>query len=302
MAEIVNQTVKKAAENASKTNSTLPTSAEPSQATGLLDQAIGPALEFWNALPIYGKVGLAGIAGAAFLAYKAWENRDKAEKLEATDWEEKFESLFKEPVEKAGRKDNTKLYNRTDVGGKRLMGQIVKLDSNQTSIADKKLVESIEDEEKWKEIQEQNKQSIKGVTYAFVEGDSKLSLVTGNILYRLFSVFSKGSNPMAEYLDLDSSEVEVTDQGVEILEETKLIKDDGLWQSTSQDSQSRLIQLTWLSTHQNWTESMQKQPEFYSDLNMNISGIKNIENTKSQNMKEYKKTERMQEKSEAMQD
>jgi hypothetical protein len=53
-----------------------------------------------------------------------------------------------------------------------------------------------------------------------------------------------------------------------------------------------LIQLSWLTTHQNWTESLQKQPEFYSDLNMNISGKKNIENTKSKNMQEYKKAEK----------
>lgn len=284
-------------------NNTTQTAAEnTAEATGLLDQTLGPTLKFWETLPIYGKVAVVGAAGAGFLAYTWIQNREDDQKLEATDWKEKFENMLKAPVEKNGAPQNTLLYKRSNSASKKCIGVIKKLDESKTAIGKDKIKDVMNDEEKWEQVKDQIDPEVHAVTYSVVRGDSKLSRLVGNITYKLGSLFSSGSNPQAEYFDLPLSEVEVTDKGVIIKSDTHLIKKDGLWQTTSQEGQQRLQELSWLSTHQNWTESQQKLPEFYSDLNMNISGVKNIENTKSKNMREYKEQERLSEKGEAMEE
>lgn len=304
-ADIVNNTAGKAVENVSNASqtvaenasNTLPQGSSPAAAQdpGLL----GPAIELWNSTPLIGKMAVVILAGAAVAVYYWLDNMDSDDKLEATDWSEKFESMFKSPVENVGRPANTLLHNRTDVAGKRTIGVIKKIDKNKTNIGNDLLKEALEDDEEFENLDAEDFKQ-EGVTYAVVKGSSAFTRFINTILYKLGKIISSGSNPQAEYFDLPLEEITVTGEGVEILEDVKLIKEDGLWQSTSPKAQERLVQMTWLSTHQNWTESLQKQPEYYSDLNMNISGIKNIENTKSQNMREYKEAEKKAEKENAM--
>jgi hypothetical protein len=306
MVEVVNSTTSNISENVTQNastvvqnatqNGTIPstgTGAEQQVTTGLLDQVLGPIL----GLPTEVKVLLVAAGGAIFGLYWYLENKNTSETLDATDWDEKLENMIKSPVENVGRNSGTKLYNRTDVSGKRQIGKIVKLDSNTTTtdmntehVDFDKLDINEEDLDKEKEY----------VSYGVVKGRSWTSLKMNTLLYKLIGAFSSGSNSQAEYFDLPKDEIEVTDEGVEIKEDVKLIKKNGLWQSTSQEAQQRFTQLTWLSTHQHWSESMQNLPEYYSDLNMNISGIKNIENTKSKNMREYKQAEKKGEKKDAM--
>lgn len=290
MVEIINETTANATQNATENaTSTIPeaTGTAPAQDPGLLGPLITAPTEL--------KIAAFVVAGLGFAVYWFVQNRDTSEKLEATDWEQKIENLIKSPVENVGRSSDTILYNRTDVSGKRQIGKIVRLDSNSTATD---MSASIPNDA---EVDESDvREETEYVSYAVVKGSSKLSLITNTVLYKLARIVSSGSNSQAEYFDLPKDEIQVTDDGVEIKEEVKLTKKHGLWQSTSHKAQERLNQLTWLSTHQNWTNSLQKQPEFYSDLNMNISGIKNIENQKSENMKDYKKAEKKAEKEEAM--
>lgn len=306
MVELVNSTTSNVTENVTENastvvenasqNGTIPstgTGAEEQVATGLLDQVLGPIL----ALPTEVKILLVGAAGAIFGLYWYLENRDTSETLDATDWDEKLENMIKSPVENVGRNSGTKLYNRTDVSGKRQIGKIVKIDSNTTTTD--MATEHVDFDEL--DINEEDIDNEKEyVSYGVVKGRSWTSLKMNTFLYKLIGAFSSGSNSQAEYFDLPKNEIEVTDEGVEIKENVKLIKKNGLWQSTSQEAQQRFTQLTWLTTHQNWSESMQSLPEYYSDLNMNISGVKNIENTKSRNMREYKEAEKKGEKKDAM--
>jgi hypothetical protein len=293
MAEPVNKTLEKAAENAS--NATAPPAGSEEAAGGLLSQAVGPLLQTWQGLPIYGKVAVAGAAGIGFLAYKWWENRDPGQQLEATDWKEKWENMLKAPVEKNGAPQKELLYKQSNSSSKRCIGRIVKLEETKTNIGKEKIKDIFEksDQDKdWEDVEESIDEEAAAVTYSVVRGRKKLDRVLGIVTYKLAGIFSNGSNPQAEYFDLPLKDIKVTDQGVVVKSDVHLFKKDGLWQTTSQEGQNRLIQLSWLTTHQNWTESLQKQPEFYSDLNMNISGKKNIENTKSKNMQEYKKAEK----------
>lgn len=285
MATISNTTTANASQAAN--NTSIPEAATTAtQDPGIL----GPLIT----LPTEIKVMIAILAGLGFAGYWFIQNRETSEKLEATDWEEKIENLVKAPVENVGRCTSTLLYNRTDVAGLKQIGKIVRLDSNSTKTSMKQAVDLDDDED------EPGVENTEYVSYTVVKGNSKMSLFTNTMLYKLARIYSNGSNSQAEYFDLPKKEIEVTDKGVEIREDTKLIKKHGLWQSTSHEAQQRLTQLTWLSTHQNWTNSLQKQPEFYSDLNMNISGKKNIENQKSKNMREYKEAEKKAEKEEAM--
>lgn len=282
-------------------NSTAEAAAETAQTTGALDMAIGPVIETWQGLPPAGKVGVVALGGAGFLAYKFIQNRDKEDTLEATDWKEKWENMLKAPVEKNGAKQSELLFKQSNTASKRTIGKIVKLEETSTSIGKDQLEEAFNDSDKWDEIKDDIPEESAAVTYSVVRGRKKFGRAMGTLLYKLAGIFSKGSNPQAEYFDIPLNELEVTDRGVMIKPDVHLFKKDGLWQTTSQEGQQRLQQLSWLSTHQNWTESQQKLPEFYSDLNMNISGTKNIENTKSKNMRDYKEAEKRAEKEEAMQ-
>lgn len=272
------------------------------ETTGLLDQSLGPVLQFWESLPIYGKIAVIGLGGAGFLTYTWLQNRDKDDTLEATNWTEKWENMLKAPVEKNGAPQNTLLFKQSNSASKRTIGVIKKLEETETSIGKDQLKKAFEDQDKWDEIKDDIEDTTKAVTYSVVRGRKKIDRLFGTILYKVASIFSKGSNPQAEYFDIPLNELTVTDQGVMIKPEVHLFKKDGLWQTTSQEGQQRLQQLSWLSTHQNWTESQQKLPEFYSDLNMNVSGQKNIMNQKSKNMRQYKKEEKLQDKGEAMEE
>lgn len=272
------------------------------ETTGLLDQSLGPILTTWETLPIYGKIAVIGLGGAGFLTYTWLQNRDKEETLEATDWKEKWENMLKAPTEKNGAPQNTLLFKQSNSASKRTIGAIKKLEETETSIGKDQLEEAFNNKDKWEEIEDDISESTKAVTYSVVRGRKKIDRIFGTILYKIAGIFSKGSNPQAEYFDIPLNELTVTDQGVMIKPEVHLFKKDGLWQTTSQEGQQRLQQLSWLSTHQNWTESQQKLPEFYSDLNMNVSGQKNIMNQKSKNMREYKKSEKLQDKGEAMEE
>lgn len=283
-------------------NNTTAEAAETAEATGLLDQAIGPILDFWQGLPPAGKIAVIAVLAAGFLIYTWIQNRDKEDTLEATDWKEKWENMLKAPVEKNGAKQSELLFKQSNTASKRTIGKIVKLEETSTSIGKDQLEEAFNDKDKWDEIKDDVPDESAAVTYSVVRGRKKINRVMGTILYKVAAIFSKGSNPQAEYFDIPLNELEVTDRGVMIKPDVHLFKKDGLWQTTSQEGQQRLQQLSWLSTHQNWTESQQKLPEFYSDLNMNISGVKNIENTKSQNMREYKRQEKMDEKREAIEE
>lgn len=268
--------------------------------TGLLDQALGPIITTWQGLPPYAQIGAVGVAGALGLTFYWLQNRDSDDKLQATDWTEKWENMLKSPTEKVGAPDNTLLMNQSNSAAKRTVGVIKKVQETSTNIGGNELKRALNDKDKWEELKENNDLSTDAVTYSVVTGRKKLDRFFGLILYKLAGIFSKGSNPQAEYFDLPLNHIEVTDQGVTVTKDTHLFKKDGLWQTASNEGQQRLMQLSAMSTHQNWLESLQKHPEFYSDLNMNISGEKNIENTRSKNMREYKQAEKRQEKKEAM--
>lgn len=267
---------------------------------GLLDQSLGPILTTWSNLPIYGKIGVAVAAGVLFLLYKWFEGRSEDDQLEATDWEEKWEQFLKVPAEETGRPEKTLLLNQSDSAGKRTMGVIKKLSESDTNIGGNELEAALGDNEKWEELKDEGKLVSTNVTYVVVPGRKKLDRLINTVLYKLAGVISKGSNPQAEYFDLPLSKIKVTDQGVVVKKGVHLFKKDGLWQTDTVEGQHRLMQLSALSTHQNWLESLQKHPEFYSDLNMNVSGEKNIMNQKSKNMREYKEAEKKQEKKDAM--
>ena len=272
------------------------------QATGLLDQALGPMIQVWQGLPVYGQVAVVGLAGTGFLAYTWIQNRDEEDQLEATDWKEKWENMLKSPTENTGGKINEPLYKRSSSARKRRIGNIKRLDETQTYIGSQALFESFADPDKEASLKDAGELNVEAVTYSVVKGEKKLDLMINTGLYKLASIFSKGSNPQAEYYDLPLNCVNVTDQGVVIKNSVHLFKKDGIWQTASTEGQNRLYQLSWLDTHQHWQESLQKHPEFYSDLNMNVSGQKNIMNQKSKNMRQYKKEEKMNEKMEAMED
>lgn len=270
-------------------------------ATSLLDQSLGPIITTWQNLPIYGKVAVAGGAAVAFIGYQYLQNRSKEDTLEATDWKEKWEHLIKIPTEKSGRPENTLLLNQSDTAGKRTMGTIKKLNNTTTRIGGDELEDAL-DKDLYKKLEQSGELDVEVVSYAVVPGRKKLDRLFNTITYKLAGIFAKGSNPQAEYFDLPTDAVRVTDQGVVIKKDVHIFKKDGLWQTAGTKGQHRLMQLSALSTHQNWLESLQKHPEFYSDLNMNVSGEKNIMNTKSQNMREYKKEEKLQDKGEAMEE
>lgn len=275
---------------------------EAAEATGLLDQALGPALEWFNALPTPAKILLVGAVAAAGLIGYWLDQREEETTLEATDWEERWENMLKAPTEKNGAPQNSLLWKQSNTASKRCIGVIKKLEETETSIGKDQLSEAFNDKDEWDKIKDEINDTTQAVTYSVVRGRKKSSRFFGLILYKVAGMFSRGSNPQAEYFDMPIDNIEVTDQGVVIKPNVHLFKKDGLWQTTSQEGQQRLQQLSWLSTHQNWTESQQKLPEFYSDLNMNISGVKNIENTKSKNMRQYKKDEKLAEKGEAMEE
>lgn len=283
-------------------NSTATAAENTAEATGLLDQAIGPILDFWQGLPPAGKIGLVAVAGGGFLLYTYIQNRDSKDQLEATDWEEKFDNLFKIPTAKAGRKVNVLLLNQSDTAGKRTIGAIKKLNTSKVDISSQQLEKGLDDEDKWKEMKKKGDLDIDGVTYEVVPGTKKIDRIFSTIAYKIAGIFSSGSNPQAQYWDLTQDEISVTDQGVVINKDVHFFKENGLWQTDNTENQERKIQLTSTVQLQNYLESLQKHPEFYSDLNMNISGVKNIENTKSKNMREYKRQEKMDEKREAIEE
>jgi hypothetical protein len=283
-------------------NNTTQQAAETAEATGLLDQAIGPVIEFWQGLPPAGKIAVIGLGAGSFLLYTWFQNRDRNQQLEATDWEEKFDNLFKIPTAKAGRKTNVLLLNQSDTAGKRTIGAIKKLNTSKVDISSEQLEEGLNDEEEWEELKENGDLDIAGVTYEVVPGSKRIDRIFSTIAYKLAGIFSKGSNPQAQYWDLTDDEIKVTDQGVVIDKDVHFFKENGLWQTDNTENQERKIQLTSTVQLQNYLESLQKHPEFYSDLNMNISGVKNIENTKSKNMREYKRQEKMDEKREAIEE
>lgn len=272
------------------------------QAVGLIGQAFGPGIEMWQSLPIYGKVGVAGAVGVGFLTYQWLQNRDKDEKLEATDWKEKMDQTLKIPVEVGGRAANTLLLNQSDTAGKRTIGVIKKIDTSKTNIASKELENAVNDKEDWEDLKDSDRLSVESATYAVVPGTKKIDRIINTIKYKISGIFHDGSNPTAQYWDLPLDRITVTDQGVVINKDAHFFKKNGLWQLEDSKAQERIVQLTGTLQLQNYLESQQKHPEFYSDLNMNVSGQKNIMNQKSKNMREYKKNEKIQDKGEAMEE
>lgn len=278
------------------------------ETTGLLDQSLGPIIQTWQNLPPYAKVGVVAVGGALGLGYYWLDNRDDKDTLNATDWKEKWENFLKAPTEKTGGKINQPLYKRSTSARKRRIGNVKRIDETETYIGSSAIFESIADPKKKGKVSiddlefDKSDFSVKAVTYAVVEGDKKLDRLINTLFYKLGGIFSDGSNPQAEYYDLPLNTIKITDQGIVIRKWVHLFKKDGLWQTATTEGQNRLYQLSWLDTHQNWQESLQKHPEFYSDLNMDVSGKKNIMNQKSENMREYKKNEKLQDKGEAMEE
>lgn len=272
------------------------------ETTGLLDQSLGPIIQTWQSLPPYAQVGVVAVGGALGLGYYWLDNRDEKETLDATDWEDTWENMIKSPTENIGAPENTLFLNQANTAAKRTIGVIKKIQDSSTNIKGEELKSALNDKEKWEELKEEGRLESESVTYAVVKGRKKLDRIIGTVVYKLAGIFSKGSNPQAEYFNLSLNEIEVTDQGVVVKKDVQLFKKDGLWQSTGPETQNRLMQLSALSTHQHWLESLQKHPEFYSDLNMNVSGQKNIMNQKSENMRQYKKEEKLSDKGQAMEE
>lgn len=268
-----------------------------------LASTIGPYLQIWQSLSPEQKAVVGGSAavlvGLGFVLYRMYEKAQKEEEhLDATDWEERNDDMIKMPTATTGSPEKVLLINQSTSAGKRTIGRIKKAMETSTGINSEPLQEAVDDLDDV-ELEDVDT-NVEAVSYEVIPGRTRLKRTVNKLLYELYSLVTSGSNPAADYYDLPDNAVQVTDRGIVIKDKVHIIKQNGLYQSASWRQQERIAQLSHLATHQNWLESLQKLPEFYSDLNMDVSGTKNVMNQKSQNMRQYKKSEREQEVKDAM--
>lgn len=275
-----------------------------------LDTALGPILTTWETIPFYGKIAVVAAVGMGYLIYRIWQDQEP-DQLEAADMKERVENTLIFPVESHGAKINDLLIVQSNSSKKRTVGAAKKVYKTSTKISDKPLdeedIEELEekvqrDSEEEKEDIELDHDQVSGVTYAVVKGEKRIDRIFNTILYKVGGIFSKGRNPFAEYYDLKISDLEIDDRGIIVKPDVHLVKKNGLWHTNSYSGRQRVVENAFSDSHLDWVEVMQKLPEFYSDLNMDVSGKKNIMNTKSENIQEFKKNEKIRERQEGMEE
>lgn len=274
--------------------------------TGLLGSALGPFIQTWDSLPIYGKAAVV-ILGAGGYALYRWHQNQEPDQLEAADMTERIENTLIFPTENHGAKINDLLIVQSNSSTKRTVGVAKKVYKTSTKVSDKPLDK--EEVEELKEELEKNSgndsvqlehDKVSGVTYAVVKGSKRIDRLINTVLYKIGGIISSGRNPFAEYYDLKIQDIEVDDRGIIIKPDVHLVKKNGLWMTNTYAGRQRVVENAFSDSHLDWVEVLQKLPEFYSDLNMDVSGKKNIMNTKNENIQEFQEKKKKLEKEEAM--
>lgn len=260
---------------------------------------INEAYQYYASLPIYIQVALVGGAGAAFVAYKLYQQIEDKDTLEASDWNDRMNNMLRKPVSAQGAKISDLLKKQATSNTKRTIGKAVRVQKTSTNIGGEHLEDMI-DKDTLEEYKEKQGLTVTAMTYQVIPGRRPIDRAFNTLVFYGYQLVGASPNPAMETYDLPEEYIQVTDNGILIKDDVHLFKKNGLWQVADWKHQERISQLSHLGVHQNYLESLQKHPEFYSDLNMDVSGKKNVMNQKSENMKDYKKSERLEEKKRAM--
>lgn len=231
--------------------------------------------------PTYLAVTVAGAAaGISILMYKEFSGSDP-DTIDTQSFEERIKKIFSGPVDSSGSKINEIVKQRGTSNTPQTIGYALKAKEHDVNVLKQSNDGGIKTDEA---------ETVDGVTYSILEGKKKWVLLVKKLFNTLLPI------RMAETYDVPSKNVVPGDDYIWFTPDAHFVKYNGVKRPLSPEGMGRVWDSSFAGLHENYLDTFQGIPETYSVLNNRVAGQLNIENTKSQNIRDYKKQQSRDEK------
>ena len=221
----------------------------------------------------------AAAAGGGILIYKQVEN-DDPDMIDTQSFADRIQKIFSGPVENSGSTINEIVKQRGTSNTPQTIGYALKGKEHSVNVL--KQTDG--------KIQTDESEKVDGVTYTILEGKKKWVLLAKKLVNSLIPI------SMAETYDVPSTNVVPGDDYIWFTPDAHFVKYNGVKRPLSPEGMGRVWDSSFAGLHEQYLDTFQGIPETYSNLNNRVAGQLNLENSKSENIREFKKQESRQEK------
>jgi len=221
----------------------------------------------------------AAAAGGGILIYKQVENEDP-DMIDTQSFADRIQKIFSGPVENSGSTINEIVKQRGTSNTPQTIGYALKGKEHSVNVL--KQTDG--------KIQTDESEKVDGVTYTILEGKKKWVLLAKKLVNSLIPI------SMAETYDVPSTNVVPGDDYIWFTPDAHFVKYNGVKRPLSPEGMGRVWDSSFAGLHEQYLDTFQGIPETYSTLNNRVAGQLNLENSKSENIREFKKQESRQEK------
>jgi len=221
----------------------------------------------------------AAAAGGGILIYKQVEN-DDPDMIDTQSFADRIQKIFSGPVENSGSTINEIVKQRGTSNTPQTIGYALKGKEHSVNVL--KQTDG--------KIQTDESEKVDGVTYTILEGKKKWVLLAKKLVNSLIPI------SMAETYDVPSTNVVPGDDYIWFTPDAHFVKYNGVKRPLSPEGMGRVWDSSFAGLHEQYLDTFQGIPETYSTLNNRVAGQLNLENSKSENIREFKKQESRQEK------
>src|SRR6056297_627561 len=221
----------------------------------------------------------AAAAGGGILIYKQVENEDP-DMIDTQSFADRIQKIFSGPVENSGSTINEIVKQRGTSNTPQTIGYALKGKEHSVNVL--KQTDG--------KIQTDESEKVDGVTYTILEGKKKWMLLAKKMVNSLIPV------NLAETYDVPSTNVVPGDDYIWFTPDAHFFKYNGVKRPLSPEGMGRVWDSSFAGLHEQYLDTFQGIPETYSNLNNRVAGQLNLENSKSENIREFKKQESRQEK------
>lgn len=232
----------------------------------------------------------AAVITIGMIAYKYLEDREDVERIDAESFQDRIESIFRDPVLSDGATVKDWIKLRATSTTPTTLGYAVKaLDTNVT--VTRRREEDGQVEEKDEEIP--------GTSYGIIQGSSKLGVYPKYWILKLFKLETVWDK-FIEVYDVPRDYIIAGEDYVWFDPPSHFVKFNGVKRVISAKGMERIWDMSFSKLHENYLNAFQQIPEQYATLNNRISGDIKLENIKSSNIQDFEKLKQQVEKIEAM--
>jgi len=231
--------------------------------------------------PMYLAIAVGGAAaGAAILVYKQIEEKN-LDTINTQSFEDRIKKIFTGPVESSGSQINQVVKQRGTSNTPQTVGLAVKAKEHSVNVLKQNNDGG---------IKTTDSEKVEGVTYRIIEGSAGLNLKIKKFLNNLLPL------NIAETYDVPGKNVVPGDDYIWFTPDAHFVKYNGVKRPLSPEGMGRVWDSSFAGLHEQYLDTFQGIPETYSTLNNRVAGQLNLENSKSENIREFKKQESRQEK------